>query len=325
VIYNEDGTLGGVSIWLWEEIEEDLNKPFKIKRYPEAHSLKLILEDLKSGVIDLSINPLTITGDRYQHMDFTSPFFIGNLTVATNTSSRLRYLKTFFRDFLRSRVLWLILILGGMVILFGGLVWLVERKNHHFERNLQGLLSSFWWSAVTMTTVGYGDKVPISNLGRFIAFLWMLCSIIIISIFTASITSGLTVQRMAATDLSVKTFSSEPVGTVEASASLEYLEANFYRNLTSYPDLRDGLKALNREEVRYFIYDEPWLIYQLQNNPDFSETEILPVRFHRQLYAMPLNQDMPFSLKRRISYLLLRLQETRDWEVLLNEYQLKLY
>jgi len=325
VIYNEDGTLEGVSVWLWEEIEEDLNMPFKIKRYPEAHSLKLILEDLEAGVIDLSINPLTITGDRYNRMDFTHPFFIGNLTVATNTSLKISSFRTFLRDFLKSRVLWLILILAGMVILFGGLVWLVERKNHHFERDFQGLLSSFWWSAVTMTTVGYGDKVPISNLGRFIAFLWMLCSIIIISIFTASITSGFTVQRMTATDLSVNTFSRESVGTVEASASLEYLEANFYRNVTSYPDLRDGLKGLESEEVRYFIFDEPWLIYQLQNKPEFSEMEILPVRFHRQLYAMPLNRDMPFSLKRRISYLLLRLRETRDWEVLLNEYQLKLY
>ncbi|MDX1332004.1 MAG: transporter substrate-binding domain-containing protein, partial [Robiginitalea sp.] len=138
VIYNDDGTLDGVSIWLWEEIQEDLNLPYKIRRYPEAHSLKLILEDLEAGRIDMSINPLTVTGDRYQRMDFTNPFFIGNLTVATNTSSRLRYVQNFFRDFVRSRVLWLVLILGGMIIFFGGLVWLVERKNHHFERNLQG-------------------------------------------------------------------------------------------------------------------------------------------------------------------------------------------
>ncbi|MEJ2583948.1 MAG: ion channel [Robiginitalea sp.] len=205
------------------------------------------------------------------------------------------------------------------------LVWLIERRNHHFERNLQGLLSSFWWSAVTMTTVGYGDKVPISSLGRFIAFLWMLCSIIIISIFTASITSGLTVQQMVATDLSVKSFSREPVGTVEASAALEYLDANFYRDLTNYPDLRDGLKGLKTGEVRFFVFDEPWLVYQLQNNPEFSEMEILPVRFHRQLYAFPLNRDLPPSLEHQISYRMLRIQESRDWEVLLSEYKVKLY
>jgi len=325
VIYNEDGTLDGVSMWLWEEIKQQLNQPFKIKRYPEAHSLKLIMEDLETGVIDMTINPITITGDRYNRVDFTNPLYIGNLTVATNTAFRISTFRSFLKDFVRSRVLWLFLILGGMVIFFGALVWLVEHKNHHFERNLQGLFSSFWWSAVTMTTVGYGDKVPISSLGRFIAILWMLCSIIIISLFTAGITSGLTVQRMAATDLSVNTFSREAVGTVEASASVEYLDANFYRNVISYPDLREGLMGLASEEVEYFIYDEPWLVYQLHNNPEFSEMEILPVRFHRQLYAMPLNRDLPVSLRRQISSLLLRLQERRDWEVLLNEYQLKMY
>lgn len=325
VVYNADGTLDGISIWLWEKIEEDLAQPFKIRPYPAEHSLRSILDDLEAGVIDISINPLTITADRDSRMDFTYPFFIGNLTVATNTSSRIRYLRTLLRDFFSPKILLLILILGGMVVFFGGLVWLIERKNHHFERNLQGLLSSFWWSAVTMTTVGYGDKVPISNLGRFVAFLWMLCSIIIISIFTASITSGLTVRQMAATDLSVSSFSREPVGTVEASASEEYLDENLYRNLTSYPDLMDGLKALETGEVRFFIYDEPWLIYQLQNNPDFSEMEILPVRFHRQLYAMPLNRELPLELQRRISTLLLRLQESRAWETLLQEFQLELY
>ena len=40
---------------------------------------------------------------------------------------------------------------------------------------------------------------------------------------------------------------------------------------------------------------------------------------------MPLNREMPLSLQRQISLLLLRAQESRDWEVLLDEYQLKLY
>ncbi|MEJ2583949.1 MAG: transporter substrate-binding domain-containing protein [Robiginitalea sp.] len=71
VIYNEDGTLDGISVWLWKKMEDDLNQPYVLKRYPEAYSLKSILQDLEEGIIDLSINPLTITGDRYNRMDFT--------------------------------------------------------------------------------------------------------------------------------------------------------------------------------------------------------------------------------------------------------------
>ncbi len=323
VIYEEDGTLSGVSVWLWEEIEKDLDRPFRIHRYPEAHSIRDIMEDLEAGRIDLSINPLTVTLERETRMDFTHPFYIGNLTVATGTVSGWHSARTFLREFFTPRLLWLIGILFGLVVFFGLLIWLIERKNQHFDRSIQGLLSSFWWSAVTMTTVGYGDKVPISHLGRFVAFLWMLCSVIIITLFTASITSGLTVRRMANTDLSVESFRREKVGTVEASASEEYLSRNFYRNLNPYPDLRKGLQGLAGGEVDFFIYDEPWLVYQLNNNPAFAELELLPVRFKLELYAMPMNRQLPYELKDRISLLLIRIQESRDWELLRAEYQLE--
>ena len=47
-----------------------------------------------------------------------------------------------------------------------------------------------------MTTVGYGDKVPISFGGRVVAFIWMLLAIIIVSVLTATITSTLTVAHL---------------------------------------------------------------------------------------------------------------------------------
>ena len=48
-----------------------------------------------------------------------------------------------------------------MVVLFGvgTLIWILERRKNpeHFSPiPVKGLGSAFWWSAVTMTTVGYG-------------------------------------------------------------------------------------------------------------------------------------------------------------------------
>lgn len=325
VIYQENGSLDGVSIWLWNEIEKELDRPFKLIRYPEGHSLKRILEDLESGVIDISINPLTITSKRSESMDFTHAFYIGNLIVAKNSSSRLHVISGLLSEFFNSRVLLLIGILIGMVIFFGIIIWLVERKNQHFDRSFQGLLTSFWWSAVTMTTVGYGDKVPISNLGRFIAFIWMLCSVVIISVFTASITSGLTVRRLATADLSVESFSRSRVGTVEASAAESYLERNFFKNMVAYENLKSGLSGLSADEVEYFIYDEPWLVYEMRNDPEFAEMELLPVRFNLELYAMALHKGVDDSLKKEIAAHLIQILESRDWKLLLEQYQLEVY
>jgi len=41
---------------------------------------------------------------------------------------------------------------------------------------------SIWWSVVTMTTLGYGDMVPISSAGKFIGFLCMLCGTLVIAL-----------------------------------------------------------------------------------------------------------------------------------------------
>jgi len=47
-----------------------------------------------------------------------------------------------------------------------------------------------------MTTVGYGDKAPVTLAGRVVGLLWMPASIILISGFTAAIASALTVGQL---------------------------------------------------------------------------------------------------------------------------------
>ena len=49
--------------------------------------------------------------------------------------------------------------------------------------------SGLWWAIQTTTTVGYGDNVPVSVAGRFIAALVMLFGIGFLTVITAAITS----------------------------------------------------------------------------------------------------------------------------------------
>ena len=49
--------------------------------------------------------------------------------------------------------------------------------------------SGLWWAVQTVTTVGYGDVVPMSLAGRLVAALVMLLGIGFLTVITASITS----------------------------------------------------------------------------------------------------------------------------------------
>lgn len=58
-----------------------------------------------------------------------------------------------------------------------------------FDSGIADPLSGIWWAWETVTTVGYGDVVPVTPEGRVIAILVMLLGIILFSIVTASISA----------------------------------------------------------------------------------------------------------------------------------------
>jgi voltage-gated potassium channel len=70
------------------------------------------------------------------------------------------------------------------VVLGGVVVWVFDRVD------FPGIADGLWWSLQTVTTVGYGDVVPTTPVGRLAGAVIMLESIAFISILTAVITSS---------------------------------------------------------------------------------------------------------------------------------------
>lgn len=57
-------------------------------------------------------------------------------------------------------------------------------------RGFGGLGDTLWWAAQTVTTVGYGDVVPMSNGGRVIGLVVMVFGVAAVSLITALVTSA---------------------------------------------------------------------------------------------------------------------------------------
>lgn len=74
--------------------------------------------------------------------------------------------------------------MGLSVVLGGVAVWVFDRAD------FPSLGVGLWWSLQTVTTVGYGDVVPTTAVGRVVGAVIMLEAIAFVSILTAAITSN---------------------------------------------------------------------------------------------------------------------------------------
>lgn len=76
-------------------------------------------------------------------------------------------------------------LIAVLMIIFGSIAILqVERAP---ESNIKSAEDAIWWSFVTITTVGYGDKFPVTTEGRIIAAFLMVTGVGLFGTFTGFI------------------------------------------------------------------------------------------------------------------------------------------
>ena len=63
-------------------------------------------------------------------------------------------------------------------------------------KNYKSFFDGLWWSIVTATTVGYGDMVPHSETGKFLAVVIIIGGVIAVAVFTASVTTTLVEKKI---------------------------------------------------------------------------------------------------------------------------------
>lgn len=301
---DENGEWSGLAIDLWRDIADDQGYSY---RFQES-DLAGMIDGVVDGRYDASVGALTITSSREAEVDFTHPFYATGFGITVRESPAAWL--TLFKNFFTWQFLQAVLALCGLLLFVGFLFWLVERRRNsdEFGEDAAGIGSGFWFSAVTMTTVGYGDKAPRTVAGKIIAVVWMFAAIIIISTFTGMIASSLTSDRLAGAVSGPGDLPDVTVGSIEGSATDEWLSDEGIA-FTGYADIEAGLDALRDGQIDAFVYDAPLLRYLTRQS--FEELRMVTGTFGRQDYGIALPQGS--SLREEVDIALLRQIDSDNW------------
>jgi polar amino acid transport system substrate-binding protein len=311
---DEAGDWSGISIELWRGIAAELGLSYKFREF----DLQGLLGAVERGEVDAAVAALTVTAEREKTMDFSHPFYNTGLSIAvlpTKSSGLFSILgRILSPDFLK--------IVGALTMLLfavGLVMWLLERKRNAAQFGgtpAEGIWSGFWWSAVTMTTVGYGDKTPQTWAGRLVAIVWMFTALVIIAGLTGAIASALTVSHFEAAVNGPEDLHRVSVGTIAGSTSEGYLRAHriMYHN---FPTVEEGLRAVAERRIDAFVYDAPLLQY-LTRTQFAGEVKVLPRTFEKQNYAIAMPQGS--SLREPLNRALLKRISQPEWQDTLYRY-----
>lgn len=197
---------------------------------------------LAAGTIDVAL-PVPATVALVRSADLALPLDTANMGLAT---PRETMILSVLRDLISPVFLQLCAGISVLLLAVGTLVWLVERKQNpkQFSRKvLPGLGDGYWFAAVTLSTIGYGDKAPVTAAGRLISLLWMLVGLVVTAGLTASI-----VTIATGSQTSDGSFRSAPIATVAGSATADYLQAEG-REVKTFATLDEAVAALEKGEV----------------------------------------------------------------------------
>ncbi|KAL9951704.1 hypothetical protein ACROYT_G044426 [Oculina patagonica] len=142
-------------------------------------------------------------------------------------------------------------------LLAGIIIWILDSSTNeeHFPRTFfKGAGEGLWWSVITFSTVGYGDRCPQSIPAKIFAMAWFLIGLVIFAIFMGSLASVLTVTviSMNSNGASATGVADSKIAVVTNSSEQQMAVKKFRNKIeigSTFPDLNSMIKALQEGNI----------------------------------------------------------------------------
>ena len=277
-VTKKDDKFVGFSIDLWDQLAKDSNlETAEIIKFDTVKDLLQAVEDKK---VDAAIAGISITSDRENKVDFTTPMYNSGLSIMTKVDPKPNSVFEIFNQ-IKLAVFTpefgaLATILSIISFVLANILYITEkRKDDGFLDNpdyLGGIISAFWWGITAL--FGQQDRHPGTKTGRVIGIVWMVFGVLFLSFFTAQITSNLTADKISGNISGIKDLKGKKIATLSNTTAQRYLVDNQYidapkpqadQNPYLKTTLAEAAQLLKSGEVDAVVYDAPALDYYVKS------------------------------------------------------------
>lgn len=301
-----NGVWTGVTVDLWSQTAKSVG----VQWTPvQMDSYDAMLQGLADGSLDVAIGGITVTPERAQQVDFLAAWDSTSIGVAVPAEHGLQFI-TLIESLADSAFLGLSAVILSLVLVFGIAVWLCERRGNDDQfggKHHHGLGSGLWWSMVTMSTVGYGDKSPRSWGGRLIAGIWIILALVLVSVFTGAAASAFT-QRSVNTTAHISDLRGRTIGAMHGGATARWLKSKGLR-VTPVANTAEGMQRVAAGTLDAYAGDVPSLRWA-QLDKDIENLTIRSgLRPERLAFAVRLG----LVQKHELNVAVLKAMQSMEW------------
>lgn len=294
MVMRHDGKLTGFDIELFKEISKRMGKSVVFNECGVNENLIEVLDS--ANKTDASIAGITITKEREELCDFSHTYFRSGLMILIRKDTTLGVwdnCKFYFNTFKRILPLFIGFFIYTLIAAY--LVYRFEIGNSMFADDLKnGLFDGWYWVNVVLTTVGFGDKVPLSKKGKLTAVVLMWTGIFfMVPAVTASISSEFTARRLTSYIQEKSDLHGRKVAVKKGTVAVEHVQALGAR-LEKVKTVEEGVDLLKEGKVEAVVHDVPAIRYAEQNNDGIQVTGAV---FAEQDYGIALPQGSPLREK----------------------------
>ena len=311
-VMEQNGTLTGFSVDLWNAIAARMKVKTSYQIVPDVSHLE---EALRSKNADLTVG-LFITSARDEVFDFSIPTLQAGLQVMVRDTGEKAQTANPLSDLLRllfsrTTMLWL-----GMALLIvlipAHVIWFLDRRDPDSmlpNRNyFPGIFEVLYWGISSLTS--QAQTMPHQWAARALSIFWMFVGVVFVALYTAQLTTALTVEQIRGAIEGPGDLPGKQVATVAHSTASDYLREQ-HAQVQEFTTPDQVFQALLDKKVDAVVSAAPLLLYYAAHEGKGRVKTVGP-EFNSAPAAIMVQLDSP--LRRKINLALIALRENGTYQ-----------